>query len=160
MGFSGSCGGSALPVSAPPAQERAAILCLVNAERRARGLHTLAEDPGLERTAQAHTAEMVQRNYISHTGPSGSSPLSRIRGGGYLGKHRRFTYGENIGFGDGSHATPGDIVKGWMSDAVHRSQILNPSFRDSGIGFVARTPSVFGSHGRGAIITQDYGSRH
>ncbi|GAC1485629.1 MAG: hypothetical protein NVS1B9_03870 [Solirubrobacteraceae bacterium] len=156
---SGSCHGASLPLGSPPAQERAAILCLVNVERSFRALRPLVQNPALTRAAQAHTREMVQRNYISHVGARGSSPLSRVRWSGYLRHRRRFTWAENIGWGDASYATPESIVERWMSSAVHRRDILNATYRDSGIGFVARTPRVFGAQGVGVIVTQDFGSR-
>lgn len=158
MGFSAGCSES-LPPSPTPVQQRWAVLCLVNAERRAHGLRALVENRRLEGAAQAHTRQMVRRNYISHTGAGGTTPLQRIRSSGYLHRTRAYSYGENIAVATSPIDTPADIVQDWMNSARHRAQILNPAFRDSGIGFVSRAPRAFAARSRGVIFTQDFGSR-
>jgi uncharacterized protein YkwD len=45
-----------------------------------------------------------------------------------------------------------------MSSPAHRANILNRSFRDSGIGVLASLPALAGGD-RGAIYTQDFGGR-
>lgn len=158
MGLATGCAGSSPPRSTLTA-ERAALLCLINAERRTHGLRALVEVRSLEVAAQTHTRQMVRRNYISHTGPDGSTPLERIRRGGYLSGAGAYSYGENIGFSSLQRGTPASIVRAWIRSPEHLAQILNPSFRASGIGLVRRTPLTFGARGRGVIVTQDFAGR-
>jgi uncharacterized protein YkwD len=42
--------------------------------------------------------------------------------------------GENIAYG---YRTPSDVVTGWMNSPGHRANILNGSFKQIGVGYVA-----------------------
>lgn len=133
---------------------RAAILCLVDRERTSRGEQPLQNDPDLQAAAQDHTVSMAQGNYFDHVGPGGDTPLSRIRATGYLGGARRgYAIGENIAWGTGYLGTPRSIVGSWMASQPHRENILDPGYRDTGVGVATRTPA-----GPGGIYTQDFGA--
>ena len=54
-------------------------------------------------------------------------------------------------------STPSAIVAGWMRSPEHRANILNPDFRDSGIGIVAHAPRRYSGGQRGATYTQQFG---
>ena len=54
-------------------------------------------------------------------------------------------------------ATPKAIVRAWMRSPGHRHNILNPDFREIGIGFSRGTPSNPGASG--STITTDFGMR-
>src|SRR4051812_48290230 len=79
------CPGSLdVPTSSAEAGAAAdAVVCLVNAERTSRGLKPLGRDGDLAQAARRHAADMVRRNYFSHTSPSGTSFSDRIRAAGY-----------------------------------------------------------------------------
>src|SRR4051794_8577736 len=70
------------------------ILCLLNAERRARGLKPLRPNKRLSRAAIGHSRNMVARHYFAHNGADGS-PLSRIRRAHYIPRTGFWTVGEN-----------------------------------------------------------------
>ncbi len=90
---------------------------------------------------------MVVHRYFAHEGPGGSVD-SRIARAGYLARARAFTIGENIGGGTGPRCgSPMAIFKEWMHSPPHRENILDPSFRDAGVGVARGFP--FGRRGRG-----------
>src|SRR2546423_6584916 len=63
----------ALPGQASQAELRQATLCLMNAERGARGLGRLHGQPALERVAGTYARQMVRQRFFDHTSPGGST---------------------------------------------------------------------------------------
>jgi hypothetical protein len=121
------------------------------------GLTPLVANAELTTAAQRHSDDMVARKYFSHTSADGRMFSQRISAAGYLTGARSYSLGENIASGSGSLGTPQKIVAGWMNSAGHRANILNASFRDSGVGVAAGVP-VTGYSG-GGTYTHDIGYR-
>ncbi|GAA0679822.1 CAP domain-containing protein [Streptomyces malaysiensis subsp. malaysiensis] len=103
------------------------VIALTNAERAAARLAPLAQDPRLAAAAQAHSDDMVARDFYSHTGPEGHQPWDRARAAGAT--HRGI--GENIACGQRS---PAEVVRGWMDSPGHRANVLKPDFTHIGVG--------------------------
>ncbi len=104
------------------------VLNIVNSERGRVGLSPLRLHSQLTAAAQAHSEDMARHNFMSHTGSDGSSPFDRMRRYGY-----NFRWaGENVASG---YSSPQDVMRGWMNSSGHRANILNPNFRDIGIGY-------------------------
>jgi uncharacterized protein YkwD len=137
---------------------RAATLCLINRERTRRGEHSLRPNARLRRAAEAHSQSMAFDDYFEHVGPRGQTPLARMRDVGYISSKRlSFEVGENIAWGTLWLATPRAIVAAWMASPGHRANILDPRYRETGIG-VSPHPLSSRAHGQpGAIYTQDFG---
>ena len=106
------------------------VVRLVNQERTARGLKALTVNWELSRVARYKSQDMHDNRYFSHTSPVYGSPGKMIRDFGISYK----TYGENIAQG---YRTPQAVVTGWMNSSGHRSNILNASFTQIGVGYVA-----------------------
>jgi uncharacterized protein YkwD len=139
------------------AKVRAATLCLINRERAARGERALHWNGHLVTAAQSHTTSMAFGNYFEHLGPRGDTPLMRMRHTGYISSPRLgFEIAENIGWGSLWLGTPKSIVATWMASAGHRDNILDPHFRDTGIGVSPHTNGLANGQ-RGGIYTQDFG---
>jgi len=138
--------------SALGAQARS-TLCLLNAERAQRGLAPLRANPTLGRAARRHARDMVRRRFFGHVSPSGATVDDRVRRAGYRGGRRT---GETIAWGTGPDAAPAAVVEAWMASPGHRSVILDPNFRDIGLGVVMGSPQ--GSAG-GATVTVDFARR-
>ncbi|MFC7885650.1 CAP domain-containing protein [Streptomyces sp. NPDC057376] len=109
------------------ARTTAEVVDLTNRERVRAGLAALAVDPRLTAAAQAHSADMVARDFYSHTDPDGGKPWDRAAAAGAA----RRTVGENIACGQRS---PADVVEGWMNSPGHRANILKADFTHIGIG--------------------------
>jgi uncharacterized protein YkwD len=155
----GACSGTDLrPNGQDLDRIRVATLCLVNRERTARGESALHGDNELQKAAQVHSADMAAGDYFEHNGRRGDTPLSRMRESGYIfSSHIGYQVGENIAWATLWMASPREIVIGWMKSPGHRANILDRSFRDTGIG-VAPHPLASLARGQaGAIYTQDFG---
>ena len=138
---------------------RNATLCLLNEERASRGLKPLKANTALRRAAQKHSRRMVQEGFFDHVSPGGSTLISRVkRGTSYLSGALKWSLGENIAWGCGHLATPGETVEGWMGSAGHRRNILNRRFHHIGIGVAIGAPED-ATGGPAATYTTDFGSR-
>lgn len=116
--------------------ERATV-CLFNEQRADAGLARLREDDALMSAAAGHARDMVRRRFFSHVAPDGSSLDDRARAAGY-GAFRAL--GETIAWGEGRHATPAATVRAWMRSSGHRAAIMEPDFRDVGVGASMGSP--------------------
>lgn len=128
------------PAQASITQLRAATLCLVNVERHKHGRATLRSNSGLALAGQRHARDMVQRRYFSHETLAGGDFKRRIVQTGYLAGSHRAVLGENLAWGSLDQATPRSIVRNWMASPGHRANILQPRFREVGIGIVRASP--------------------
>ncbi len=136
----------------------AATLCLINKQRESAGLHLLADNAKLDRVALAHSQDMTSRSYFDHNSPTGSTPVSRMTQAGYISNQVAYTIGENIAWGTLTLASPASIVNAWMNSPEHRANILDPAFRDSGIGVSPSAPVPSLAAGEpGATYTQNFG---
>lgn len=104
------------------------VFTLANAEREAAGLTPFVWSDDLANIALAHSKDMNDRRFMSHTNPDGLSPFDRIRRYGlkYSGA------AENIAAGQ---KTPEEVMQSWMSSEGHRANILNPGLKQLGVGF-------------------------
>jgi uncharacterized protein YkwD len=152
------CGHStASPARLTLRQMRSSELCLINRVRAHYGLVALHPNDQLRDSASGHSDSMVSHRYFAHEGPGGSVD-SRISRAGYLARGGAFVIGENIGGGSGRHwGSPMAVFEAWMHSPPHRSNILDPSFRDAGVG-VARGFPMGGALGA-ATYTVDFGAR-
>jgi uncharacterized protein YkwD len=151
-------GAEIMPAADNLAAARAATLCLIDRERAVQGEAPLQANADLERAAQGHAESMATAGYFEHTGPGGNSVLERFEQAGYIeGSSTAYEIGENIAWGSLQDATPASVVAAWMASPGHRANILNPDFRDTGIGIAPHLPSSFGVGAVGAMYAQDFG---
>ncbi|MFE4450179.1 sigma-70 family RNA polymerase sigma factor [Streptomyces sp. NPDC056796] len=122
-----SSGPAATPkaTTAPSVAEE--VIALVNTERAKEGCGSVSGNALLAKAASDHSADMVARDYFSHTSPDGTDPGARITAAGY----RWSTYGENIAKGQ---QTAESVMDSWMNSEGHRANILNCAFKEIGIG--------------------------
>jgi uncharacterized protein YkwD len=134
------------------------VVQLLNQERAANGLPALRRNEQLDGAAQGHSAAMRDATgggevYMSHSGPDGSSLADRVSRTGYS----YYTLGENIAAGQRS---PQAVVSAWLNSSGHRANILNPAFRDIGIGLAVGPGTWPGGFSDPNIIwwTTDFGA--
>ena len=144
-----------LPSRLTVKQVRVATLCLINSERRAHGLAPVRQHDSLTLAGSRHARDMVRARYFSHDSRSGRAFDDRIIRTGYA-RGRRASVGENLAWGSGTLATPRAIVKGWMKSPGHRANILQPAFREIGIGIASGTPATGDD---GATYATEFGRR-
>ncbi|HEY5197326.1 MAG TPA: CAP domain-containing protein [Solirubrobacteraceae bacterium] len=131
----------------------AATLCLVNRARQAAGVAALAGNAALGRAAVGHSDQMVAENYFDHVGPDGNGPTQRVIAAGFT--RSTAVIAENIAAATMSDATPAATVASWMASAGHRVNILDPDFRETGIGVAAAAPALLGRLA-GGTYTEDF----
>jgi uncharacterized protein YkwD len=102
------------------------VLALVNQERAAAGCAPVAADAALAGVARAHSADMRDRGYFSHTTPEGLDPFDRARAAGV-----GYARAENIARGQ---ADPAAVMDAWMNSPGHRANVLDCSLTKLGIG--------------------------
>lgn len=106
---------------------------LVNGERAAQGLGALTRSSGIDAVARAHSQDMLDRSFFSHTNPDGENPGDRLRSAGISWT----AYAENIGYIQGQTDPAAVVVEGWMESAGHCANILdenNYGFAQTGVG--------------------------
>ncbi len=128
----------------------AAVLCLVNYQRRKYGRANLRRSPLLARIAGAHSADMVRRRYWDHNTKGGATFEQRLPRAGYKG----VTRGENLHYND--DPTPSSAVTGWMLSLHHRTTVLQRRLKFAGVGLAYGLP--VDPKLPGATIAMDYGS--
>ncbi len=106
------------------------VIDLINEIRVKNGLNKLKANWELSRVARYKSQDMHDQKYFSHTSPTYGSPFNMIKNFGISYQ----TAGENIAMG---YRTPQAVVDGWMNSSGHRANILNASFQQIGVGYVA-----------------------
>ncbi|MFI8712971.1 CAP-associated domain-containing protein [Brevibacillus brevis] len=106
-------------------------LDLLNVARQRAKLPVITWDEQVAAVARAHSQDMGQHNFFNHTSPSTGSPFDRLKQAGI----RYSSAGENIAYGqlDGVEAH-----MSWMNSAGHRQNLLNPKFKQLGVGIVMK----------------------
>ena len=115
------------PVEEPTNPALQPVVDQINALRKTAGVAPLALNTLLTKAAQGHADDMARNNYFSHTSRDGRSAGQRITAAGYSWS----SWAENIAWGQADWAA---VVRGWTNSAGHRANMLNPRYRDIGLG--------------------------
>jgi uncharacterized protein YkwD len=119
----------------------AEVLTLVNQQRATAGCRPLVANTALAALARAHSADMRDRGYFSHTDPGGLDPFQRAQRAGITTMRA-----ENIAMGQ---QTPAAVMTAWMNSPGHRANILDCGLTTLGVGLAT---------GAGGLWwTQDFG---
>jgi uncharacterized protein YkwD len=132
--------GLTLVTAAPPvhAQDETSaragtVVDLINHVRVEAGVLPLARSSALDSAAQVHSVDMVQRDYLDHIGSDGSTPQDRAdRAGYHVPPNSGWIVVEVI---SAISADPAGPVDWWLGDYVHRRVLLNPRWREIGVGY-------------------------
>lgn len=94
----------------------------------------LAPNQLLENPAVAHSLDMLARDFFSHTNPDGKTSSQRATDAGYNWN----LVGENIAYQSSGATNRGPTVQAehqsLFESAGHRQNILNPGYREIGVG--------------------------
>jgi uncharacterized protein YkwD len=129
------------------------MLLAINEVRANHGLRPVHLDSGLHNAAQAHSNDMVSRNYFAHTSPTGSTLAYRVT-------HSTFqTYGswwagENLAWGTGTIGSPRNVIRMWLASPEHRSILFSSRYTYVGVG---RAVGRFQGFDAAAVWTVDFG---
>src|SRR5206468_11500087 len=108
--WAGGCHNThAHPGSVAPRKAEHAVICLINQRRHDYGRSALNARPKLATAADRHTGYMRKHHCFSHQCPGEASLDSRLRSVDYLvGGMLRWSYGENIAWGEHMLGTPAE----------------------------------------------------
>ena len=108
----------------------AAVFAGANQRRVSAGLAPLAPEPRLANSALAYAKLLIEKDWFSHTGPDGSTLVSRDEAAGFP-----FTVqvGEVLAWGSNGW-TAAEIVQAWMDSPAHREQIMSAVYTRAGAG--------------------------
>ena len=139
---------------------RAAVLCVVNEWRAGAGRGELRASEHLDRSAAAHSADMVEHGYLAHEDGDRPTLFQRVRAAGYFAGAADALFSENIGAAPLGAASAARLVDAWLLSPDHRANLLHPSFRDLGVGaaFAPPTPVFYADH-PSVVFTTDFGRR-
>jgi uncharacterized protein YkwD len=99
---------------------------LTNKVRLKKGLHPLKISGPLMMAARKHSSRMGRKQHLSHL-IKGKSFTYRLKKAGYVFAKA----GENVGH---TKKPSAHIIKLWMKSHGHRNNLLNPHFKDIGVG--------------------------
>jgi hypothetical protein len=105
------------------------VVRLTNEKRAAAGLSALSLNQELSAAAYTKGQDMIARDYWAHIAPDGTEPWKFFKDFGYKYRYA----GENLArdFSDASSA-----VNAWMNSPTHKENMLNPKYKEIGIGVV------------------------
>ena len=106
------------------------VVRLTNEKRAAYGLPALTINWELSRVARYKSQDMHDIGYFSHTSPTYGSPFEMMKDFGISYR----AAGENIARGQ---TTPEMVVNAWWNSSGHRQNMLNASYTQIGVGYVA-----------------------
>jgi uncharacterized protein YkwD len=147
-----------VPGDSVEAKVEAAIFNYTNQERIAAGLSPLAGNSVLTSVARAHSLDMKERNFFSHTNPDWISPFQRMSAAGYdysaaaenIAAISLFTLNSNP-----DEVGRYFVQQMWMQSTGHKENILSPSYTEIGIGVVYESDRISSPYG--FIATQNFG---
>jgi hypothetical protein len=106
------------------------ILELINKERVALDLPTLAANPYLSKSALAKANDMINNDYFAHYGPDGTKPWDWID----RGEYKYLFVGENLAM---NFVTAESAHNALMASPTHKKNILNEKYREAGIAVIS-----------------------
>ncbi|GAM58421.1 hypothetical protein JCM19231_4881 [Vibrio ishigakensis] len=134
------------PVRQPDANFADQMLQAVNAKRATTqicgstempAVPALTWDHSLEAAAFAHSSDMANGDFLSHTGSDGNSPSDRISAQGYTWS----AWAENVAAGQfGIDA----VMNSWMASEGHCKNIMSANVTQMGASFVENSDTRYG----------------
>ena len=123
-----------------------AFLGAINRTRAAHGLGSVVLDSGLVGAARAHSNDMVAHAYFDH-----GAFWRRLESVGAT----RGTIGEILGWDAHAGAAVAEIVWMWLRSPEHRAVLLNPVYREIGVGVA---DGRFRGYPNTVVVTADFWS--
>jgi len=150
----GTCGAAENQLALSHAVAEQTMLCFTNYARAESGLVPLQLNATLTEAGDAKLTKDVSCGEFSHT-PC-SQPFTTVFAD-YLKGATSYRVGENILWGTGSYGTPREAMNAWLHSTGHREDILTPSFRELGIGYLAA--QTFQGRSGVTLWSQEFGVR-
>ena len=111
------------------------ILTRLNATRAAHGLRPLVVSDELENAAVTHSRDLIQAGVFQHDSPDGTSFVQRLKHFYSPSGYSSWTAGENLLYNT-ADIDAETAIRAWLDSPPHRENMLNPDWREVGIGSV------------------------
>lgn len=119
------------PAGGTSSADTSSMISLVNQSRSQSGLNALNSNGDLARLANMKAADIVSKNYFSHTSPTYGSPFDMMKSNGVS-----YLYaGENLAINQDVQSAETDL----MNSPEHKANILNHNFTDIGVGVAQKS---------------------
>jgi len=155
---------AAVPLPKTQVQNRAeletGVVRELNRIRAARGLPILQSLPGLRSAARGHAKAMLELGFFAHESADGTTFVTRVRR--YYPSHGwdYWSVGEALVATSGETADASELVRAWLDSRPHRQILLDPTWRDLGVGalYAPSAPRAF-DDSQTIVVTADFGVR-
>ena len=128
--------------------------------RRAGRVPLLRHSEELSTAAEAHAATLGRSGTFGHHAPGERAFSTRLQRFYPARGMRYWATGENI-FWAHTAVSPEQIIRAWLASPPHRLNLLDPTWREVGIGAlrVQDAPGVYGG-GDVTLVVIEFGRRH
>lgn len=116
------------------------VFDLINAKRAEKGLSSLTWSSKVASVARDHSKEMALYDYFSHTDVEGRLVDGRAISAGL---NSWMAIGENIAYLRGYEDPAQYAVERWMLSPSHRDNLLDPRWKETGIGLAIANDGTF-----------------
>lgn len=116
------------------------VFQLINKKRTELGLSELSWSEEIADMARLHSESMAKNNFFSHNGLDGKQVDGRADAAGI---RRWSAIGENIAYNRGYDKPMEIAVEKWLLSPSHRENLLNSSWRETGIGIAVTEDGTF-----------------
>ena len=103
------------------------VFAASNTIRVARNMRSLSPNAALVRAAQLKADDMMARNYFSHRSPEGWNAFHWVN----ISKGTQVVVGENLAK---SFSSVESLENAWLNSPTHRAILLDPSWKETGVG--------------------------
>lgn len=136
------------------------VLRAINVVRRAHKLAPLRASAQLADAAEAHSLDMGRYGYFTHEDRDGSEFWKRVEALYPSAGASMWQVGENMLWSAADEFDADAAVEMWMNSPPHRENLLNPRWREIGLGGVKAlaAPGVYAGYDV-TILTADFGIR-
>jgi len=151
-----SCGPAATlpPEASQPIAQRQALACLINEVRAEHHLRALTSQGSLAGVAGRYSRRLVTGSFFAHVDAANHSTIES-RGKPYTAGADIWALGENLAWATGYRSSPEQILAMWIASPGHRANLLDPQWKDVGIGIASGTPVG----AAGATYAAEFGSK-
>jgi uncharacterized protein YkwD len=146
---------SAVPAHISTADATHTLQCLINSVRVRHGLKPVRANARLGAAARRHAGDMARHDFFAHVSPKGTTMQSRVKRSGYLKRVHEWWLGEALAWGKARAGAPQAILRGLLDSPPHRAILLDPGFRDLGVGVVHGAPK--GANAGALTVALDFG---
>jgi uncharacterized protein YkwD len=131
----------------------------INSIRAVHGVGPLTVSPALFGSAVLHDQQMLDGGYFSHLAPDGSSFAARLAAFYPMGRYQYYSVGENLLYSL-QPMTGDQMVAAWMKSTEHRTNLLNPAWRQVAVAAISvpSAPGIFNGQPV-TVVTVDFGVR-